>query len=326
MKNFVLQLQTAPAIAEFDKTTTPHMTRYRKELIKVGKYVKDSVGLSFEVTREILNHWVDTFDRWVSNGNKVPVPLGHAAADSPEKNQGWLRSLSVAGDSLFGVMELIDPDLALTTDVSIYVPAEFTDGHGAKYIQPIAHVALCTNPVIPGLKGFQKLSLSLGDDDVKDLKKELCGLLDLTDADDDAIVAAVKLIKTPAKLKTQPKTKALSQASELTATSPIVKLVMDNRTIKVAALVQAGVITPATKTAIEKQYVVPEALALSMSIGYDDGFDFLMTVLAESKAVKLGEKSDAQLLELANTRATGAENPIAADVNRRRVEAGVDKQ
>ncbi len=316
MDNIVLQLQTAPAT---ESATESGMTTYRKELIRVGQYVKDSIGLAFEVTRETLKHWVDTFDRWTANGNKVPIPLGHGAADKPEANQGWVKQMVVDGDSLFGTMELKDRQLALTTDVSIFVPGEHVDGRGNKYTQPIAHVALCTDPVIPGLKGFEQLSLSLGDSQVD--KKKVAKLLGLAEDTDEAgiLAAIVKATK-----KAPDKSLALTTTST-PASGALVKLVVDNRNIKVGALVKAGVITPAIETAIKEQYTKAEPLALSLSGGWDDGFDFLVRILTENKTVPLGEKSAAQLLELANTRAQGEQNPIAADVNRRRAEAGMDK-
>ena len=321
MQNMTLQLATAPAVKEFDKTTTPHMYRYRKELIKVGNYVKDSADLAFSVTRKTLEHWRDTFQQWRLNGNKVPIPLGHAAADSPEKNVGWVVGMQLDGDSLYGIMELIDPTLALTTDVSIFVPAQQVDGRGQRFVQPIVHVALCTNPVIPGLKGFEQLSLSLSQGDMKmTLKETLCKSLGVkADLSDDAIMLALEAVKQ----KTPVKEKKLSQGG---VSDPLVKLVAENRGIKVSALVTAGLLTPAAKTAIEEQYMKPEALTLSLSGGWDDGFDFLVKVLSENKPVGLGEKTGAQLLELANTRARDETNPVTADVDRRREAAGLNKQ
>lgn len=334
-KNYTFSLTSSPAGI---KKGSKKLTRYTKELIKVGKYVKDSVGLAFEVTQDTLVHWRDTFKCWIENGLKVPIPLGHAAADDPEKNQGWVREMFIEGDALMGVLELTDPKLALTTDVSIYVPCDFVDGHGNEYVQPITHVALCTNPVIPGLKGFEKLSLSLGDkpmdkqklakmlaplagleneflgklylalasDDVgtKGITALMPGLAD--DADDAAIEAWIA------------KTKAAAAFSRTDPTSDVlVKLVAENRTIKIDGLVKAGLITPATKKAIEGQYTESKTLALTLATGANDGFDFLMQILTENKTVALGEKSAQQLLELANQRAQGEQNPIARDVDKR---------
>ena len=311
--DFELRLTNSPAVL---MKSGKHLTRYKKELIKIGKFVKVSVGLAFEVTLDTLHHWEETFKQWTGNGNKVPVPPGHKEADKPEKNQGWVLDMFVENGSLWGIMELNQPELALTTDVSIFVPADFVDGAGNKYIQPITHCALCTNPVIPGLANFQELSLSLGDVQM-DTKKlaELLGLPE--DADEKAITAAIS------KANTKAPAKALSQSEP--ASGALVKLVAENRNIKISGLVKAGLISPATQKAIEEQYTVTESLTLSLSGGWNDGFDFLVQILTENKTVALGGLSGPQLMELANARTQGAANPIAADVARRRVDAGLDK-
>ena len=109
----------------------------------------------------------------------------------------------------------------------------------------------------------------------------------------------------------------LAQAAQTAPSSPIIKLVCENRGGKVDNLVAAGLLTPAAKTAIEEKYMKPETLSLSLSGGWDDGFDFLVKIIAENRPVALGGKTGAQLLELANTRAKGDVNPIKADIDRR---------
>ena len=319
MQNMTLQLATKPAkVVTYPASTNramggKHLTRYRKELIKVGQYVKDSVGLAFEVTADTLRHWKETFDRWIKNGNKVPIPLGHSAADDPGKNQGWVRGMFVEGDSLVGILELANPELALTTDVSIFVPVDHTDGTGEKYDQPIAHVALCTCPVIPGLEGFQQLSLSLGDVTMS-LKEKLAKALDVAaDSDEDAIMKAFEAVKA----KGNNQDVELAHTTPTKASAPLVKLVCENRSGKVAQLVSAGLLTPAAKTAIEEQYMKPEAVSLSLSGGWDDGFDFLVKIIAENQPVPLVVRTGVQLLELANVRAQGEANPVKADIDRR---------
>ena len=145
-------------------------------------------------------------------------------------------------------------------------------------------------------------------------KKKLAKLLGLPeDADEKTITAAI----------TKANEKALSHTEPVNGA--LVKLVGENRAIKISALLKAGLITPATQEAITAQYCKPEPLALSLSGGWDDGFDFLAKIIAENKTVPLGETSRAQLVELANTLAEGEANPIAADVEKRRTEAGLNK-
>ena len=58
-------------------------------------------------------------------------------------------------------------------------------------------------------------------------------------------------------------------------------------------------------------------MTLSLSKNPDDGFDTLYEVLVKNKTVPTGETTDAQLLELANTRAKGTANPVKDEVDRR---------
>lgn len=295
MQNLTLQLQTKPAeTVKLPGKGRQKLTRYKKELIKIGDYIKASTDMTFSVTADTLKHWDTTFHEWIGNGLKVPIPLGHSGADNPEKNRGWVEDMFIEGDSLFGILKLSDPDLALTTDVSIFCPIKYTDGKGNTYNQPIAHVALCTDPVIPGLEGFEQLSLSLGEQKMSLEDKVL---------DEEKAVAKVE----------EPVAVELSQV----AGPQIVKLVSENRAIKIANLVTAGVITPAIKTAIYDKLIAPEVLSLSLSNEHDDGFDFLVQILTENKTVSLGEKTTAQSLELSNTRSQVEANPIKDDIDRR---------
>jgi hypothetical protein len=135
--------------------------RFLKELIKTGHYVKESDGLEFNVTPALIEHWAATFARMRANGLNVPVPNGHTHDGAA--NRGWVRHLFRAGDSLYGVVDLVGDGIpmAATNDVSIYAVPEFTDGHGNRYRWPILHVALCTDPVVPGLAGFLPIAAAL---------------------------------------------------------------------------------------------------------------------------------------------------------------------
>jgi len=136
--------------------------RFRKELIRVGNYVKPDAGLEFSVGPEALDHWAQTFALMLSNGVDVTVPVGHTG--DAEANRGYVRDIYREGDSLFGILELVGEDaiaLAGRTDVSIYSPPEYTDGKGNHYVRPITHVALTTSPVVSGLRGFEALAASL---------------------------------------------------------------------------------------------------------------------------------------------------------------------
>lgn len=290
--SLVLQLQTFPAISIINGITmSKGLTRYRKELVKAGSYFKAATGQAFEVTVDIIDHWIMTFNRWIENGNKVPIPLSHAKANDPEANQGWVHKMWREDQTLVAVMELSNANLAMTTDVSICVQGQVIDGKGQKYLQPITHVALCTDPVIPGLEKFEKLSLSLGDTEMD--KKKLAKLLDIADdASDDLIESTIKGLQIPAV--------KLSQSD--TVDPVLVRVVAESRAGKLNTLVNAGILAPAMKDIIETKYVKEDALTLSLGRGGEDGFDLLIKILAENKptASLLNEKTSVQVLELSN--------------------------
>jgi len=288
----ILQLETFPAVGVYDEVTMSEgLTRFRKELVKVGRYFKEKTGQAFEVTTDTIDHWVLTFNRWIANGNKVPVPLSHDRANEPESNQGWVHKLWREDNTLVGLMELSDASLALTTDVSICVQGEVIDGKGQKYTQPITHVALCTDPVIPGLEKFEKLSLSNGD--TKMDKKKLAKLLDIAeDASDELIASTIAGLKMPP-----------VKLSQSTTVDPVlVRILAESRQNKLNTLINAGILAPAMKEFIEAKYIKEDALTLSLSRGGEDGFDLLMKVLTENKATSalLSETSGVQVLELSN--------------------------
>ncbi len=158
-----LRLRTgaARAVARERRVAGQPVRRFLKELIKAGHYVKEADGLEFDVTPMLLEHWAATFARMRANGLNVPVPSGHTHDGAA--NRGWVRHLFRAGDSLYGVVDLVGDGIpmAATNDVSIYAVPEFTDGHGNRYRWPILHVALCTDPVVPGLGGFLPIAAAI---------------------------------------------------------------------------------------------------------------------------------------------------------------------
>ncbi|HOM61918.1 MAG TPA: phage protease [Anaerohalosphaeraceae bacterium] len=312
--------------------------KFRKELIKTGTYINKFNGKPFEITRDTLKHWECTFQQWRDNGLKVPVPLTHKGADDPSKNQGWVVDMFADGDSLVGILELVGEDaekLAKTSDVSIFSPEEAMDSKGNYYIRPITHVALCTNPAIPGLENF-KLVASLEPIELNQENKsmkEIAKLLGLAeDASEEQILAALaELLKKVQETKETPveaaaKEEQKKNAISMSAPEPVmpdpvlVRLASENREMKLNTLVAAGRITPAVKEKLAKRYVETGALQLSMSKG-DDGFDELVKILAENDPVILKEHTSAQTLELSGGPTRTNYNPLIADAERRAAEA-----
>ncbi|KKM89471.1 hypothetical protein LCGC14_1248400 [marine sediment metagenome] len=340
--NMVLQLQTTPAVL------LAGLTEFRKEVIKVGHYVHPGTKQEFDVDVELLNHWASTFSRYVVAGNQVPIPLGHGSAGLPDRNAGWVTGLVVEGDSLFAIMNLLDPELALTTDVSICVEKEVTDSKGGVFKNIITHIALCINPVITGLDKFIKLSLSIGETNM-DILKKLAEKLGLSEDTEEAVMLALDALEKPDKDKVgtspivawvveklglskdvEPTEEAVKSALdnlkkpkvEVDSVNPLVQLIVDNRALRLSNLVKAGLITPATVTLITTKYMEPAALALSLSTKVDDGFDALHDVLLLNRPVKLDEVTGPQV-ELSKD-GTPVPNVMEVVVNKARKAAGMD--
>jgi len=346
---FLLSLQTDPAQTagmERREGDVP-IRRYRKELIRSGQYVKATDDVAFEVTDATLDHWVGTFAQWTRAGNKVPVPLTHRDPSNPDQNRGWLVDLYRDEHSLIGILDLVGEDaaqLALTSDVSIFVPPETTDGKGNVYVRPITHVALCTDPVIPGLAGFESIAASLqqtGNTEEKTMKEIAVALgLDEAATVEDILAAIAKLKKggeESAKKAEEVEASLTAKVDELTKTKDalelslkprtpdplLVKLASENRGMKLDALVAAARITPAVKAKLAERYVKAEALSLSLAKG-DDGFDELIAILAENDPVKLKEQTGPQVLSLGGgPGGKDTPNAIQQDVARRRQAAGL---
>lgn len=298
---------------------------YRKELIKVGEYTHDAEGYEFSITLDMLQHWADTFATMKANGVKVPIPSTHAGVGDPDKNRGYVIDMFVDGASLAMTCELIGEDAlaaAERSDVSIGVPVDFVDGKGIKYLRPITHVAMVTDPVIPGLGDFIPLAASRAFKE-KNVKKyvELVKALDLQgEVTDDNVVALVlahnkgqaekliELTKHSASLEEKLKEKPPDKTKPA-PDSVLLNLAADNRNMKLDALVQAAKITPDARKAFAKVFIGEDnkALILSLANGHDT-FDDVIKVLALNDPVKLAETTRAQTLEL-----SGVSNDDAAD-------------
>ena len=304
--------------------------RFRKELIHTGQYVKESDNIEFEVTENTLKHWAATFSQMKKAGLKVPILLQHI--NNPEANRGYAHDMFVDGDSLIGILDLIGEDgiaLAGRTDVSIYSPPDYVDGKGNKYLRPITHVALCTDPVIPGLGDWKEVAASLTRKEEFAMQwtkiQEALGLEEpLTDETAvETILSYLDAMKKKlAELQEADEKEAAAVAAAKTAADKpepdplLIKLALENRHVKLAQLVQAGRITPAVKDKLVEQFATEKTLALSLRSGRDDKFDALIAILAENDPVELKEQTGPQTLQLAHP-AHPSSNLLIADAERR---------
>ncbi len=285
--------------------------RYHKPLIKVGKYTKDSDGVDFEVTDDLLSHWNNTVLEMSENGIKIPVPLGHT-----ENNKGYLKSTFIKDKTLIGVIDLVVSDaeeLSKTLDVSIFVPPKFTDGKGRIYNRPIRHVALTSYPVIPGLGEFEAVAASLIPID-KEKEMEL-GAIKLAlniegEATEDSILAGITKLKE-------------SIPIQLSFNDATIKVATENRELKIGQLINTGKITPAVGEELKKIYTTKDNITLSLS-SEDSTFDKMVEALSKNEAVvKTGEKTGQQTLELSDPHKGGDERNYLIEDAEKRQKAGV---
>ncbi len=139
--------------------------RFAKQVIRTGHYIKASDGLEFTVTQSNLVHWALAHQALKKAGVNVPVTFTHDFSGDPRKAAGRVDEMWIDGDALMFSCTLVGNDAIRATqvsDVSLYSPPEFTDGHGTKHVRPILHIALCTDPAVPGLADFVPLAASRG--------------------------------------------------------------------------------------------------------------------------------------------------------------------
>ncbi len=337
---FCTSLTTAVGIKASETDEGIPSQLFNKEIIRVGRYFKDSDDIEFEVTAETLQHWVTTFSLMQTNGVKVPIPAGHDLWGDPDLNRGYVRDLFIEEGSLFATMELIGEDgikLSKTADVSLYSPVEYTDGSGNTYQRPILHIALTPYPLIPGLKEFEAIAASLLSDKEKkkmDWAKIKASLGISDDVNDDTaealILSAVTSLKeedkgitdireTNVALTKENEELKLSNSSEKPGIV-LVNLAKDNISLKLSALVAGGNITPACKKKLETAIIgndKSDKLELSLSRGGSGVVDEIISALSENDPVILGEKTPGQTLSLSDAKKSGTENSMVEEAKRR---------
>lgn len=324
---------------------------YRKELIYVGKFVKDD-GKSrqeFTVDEALLHHWTNTFAAFKDRGIDVPLPVEHT--DDPEKRRGSLVGAEVALNdkglpALFGVVTFRDAEaekLAATASVSLYVPPKFVDGKGNTYYRPIRHVALTDYPVIPGLGGFEAIAASLVGD--RTMKLSLAGMAEkmgipVADKDEPSIEAEIVSAYQSLQQQVEQLQAKIAElegggegegegepAAEEPVAAGFINLARDNRRMKLDAAVQTGLLTPAARKKVEAQYCTDQALTLSLRGKTDDGFDALMDTLRENGAVlSFKERTGAQTTVLPDGAKAAEKGTLAKDAERRAEEAAKQRK
>lgn len=148
------------------------MAKFTKRILKPGKYLVTTPSGREEVviTKSRLEKWIADFGKMLANGLKVPAPWKHdkkavPVADSDKSssknNAGFWEKLYLDEEGyLTGELDVpLDKDAekvgTTVREVSPQVRPGWQDGLGNKYDEPILHIALVTNPIIPGQDNFK---------------------------------------------------------------------------------------------------------------------------------------------------------------------------
>lgn len=329
---------------------------WRKELIYEGDFTKKTPNqtIKFSVNKALIEHWHNTHKQLGANGVEVPLPLAHIfdedAINNPLNKKATLVDTEVAKNkkglnALYGLIEFKDAESEKElkhSDVSVYVPGEFTDGKGNTYYRPIRHVCFTDFPTIPGLEKFQALAASLASNDPpnpnpvdppikeknmpfnpKAIAKKLGVNPDLTET---ALEAALeteidKLLE---------KANAKDQKPEAIAAA-FVTMAKNSRNDKLKQLVKDAKITPAVETELQGIFANDKTLALSLSLSDDksdvverDSFTKVIEALAKNDPIKLKEQTRAQSLALAHPSKDEEDNMIVKNA-KQRAEAAATK-
>lgn len=326
--------------------------RFKKELIRAGRYVPAQSDKKFLVTVDLLRHWEQTFNEMKKAGITIPVPAGHTS--DAESTMGHVVEMFVEESSLFGILEMIGADgiaTAIRNDVSVFSPPEWRGGDGHVYKRPILHVALTPYPVVPGLKGFETIAASLMETDMDWKKVQKAFAIDaateLTDASaEELLLGAAKtraeklktLTDEIARLKKEIAALKLSHDEALEKgegenkedkpkkIDPVLaSLVVENRQMKINRLAEMNAIAPVVAKDLAAIFAQEDGLTMSLAPG-NDLFDKLLVALEKNTALlKLTkEQTGPQLLALSqmtNDEATDIQKQVIVDAENKAKEA-----
>lgn len=285
----------------------PAKLRYWKEAIYEGSFQKriDSKAVPFKITRDTIDHLVETYRKFTENGNEVPHFCSHV--ESSENRLGTIVDVKAENDSkgryaLFTLIEFNGEEAAaigLANQVSVYIPPEYEDGKGNVYEWPLKHLASTPNPGIPGLDPY--VALAASNDFVLSLAveypmDEILKALGIDPPDEGADVTALVLkaiedmqkkmssMSDSEEEETPPVEAGDKPAVEMSLPTIVIDQISSSRSREVDSLVKSRTVTPAHADELRAQYCSSKAVGLALSNDGGDGFDILIKNLTKSAA------------------------------------------
>lgn len=313
--------------------------RFVKAVIRRGEFYKESTGEKYVVTPRLLSHWVDTFAEMRERGIDVWIPRSHEDAYVSDHNRGWVDDFFVADDVLYMACRIIGDEkeagkiVARSRHVSIGSPAEFVGDDKHRYVQPIQHVALCPDPVVSGLTGFEKIAASRGGE-VGSMKwDEIAKTIGADNLSDDNAAEKIdaaftalsvqvfelekKATKMSADADNKKKKPEDNEKPPTFVVSDIqLSTIANAMATQLDGLVERGRVTSAVAKMLDAAFIGEKrAVLLSTLSGKGEAtisFDNVVQLLSANDPVKLKEQTGPQLLELSDDLKGDGENPLIA--------------
>lgn len=138
------------------------MTKFRKEIIRLGRYVLPSGDGEIDVTEDRIKEWLEATQ---ASGVKTWVPYRHS--QDPRDNCGFIDGFEFTDGILYGEFNITDDEAAekinegTIQDVSIGVGKVVTED-GTTYAEVIKHVALVMDPHLREQEGFKAMEAAEG--------------------------------------------------------------------------------------------------------------------------------------------------------------------
>jgi len=130
-------------------------TRYSKEVLKTGSYMYGDE--EFNVDIDYLHTLVDSTK---AAGLNMFIPIDHDK--NPEENKGWVSGLSVEGESIIALMDILDPEtdkavrMGTLADASVSIYSDFVDNEGVMHPAVIREISITNEPFITGMTGYER--------------------------------------------------------------------------------------------------------------------------------------------------------------------------
>jgi hypothetical protein len=160
-------LVAVPALARFAALGAAGSRRFKKEVLRVGRFVHPTTGQELDFNNAFLARLVTATNRWIELGHKVWFPVGADChfedANDARQNLGYWSSFRVEGHSIVADVEVLDVAAAekigrTIQDVSPAIQWNALSSTGEKLEAVIVHVAATPCPVIPKQQNFVPLA------------------------------------------------------------------------------------------------------------------------------------------------------------------------